>query len=275
MMNLIPLKADLVLENYINHDGYNNHVIANEIYTIKDVIYNWEHYSDDKKFRTISKYYILRNSIKDVYKIVNLSLNKEFSKLVDIPTKMETESIDSKGYDDNFQWWYTYNRVHYICLASNSINIKDKNYSREELIELINTNQILPVNNYLERIDKISQDREKYKYIRLLLSYGIDVSEPLIAMNNNGEYMKDDNNNLILEDGYYDINIREDYIPNMINLIEENISDLTIKKNAFHYLETLIRLIRNEDNNKYKKEMKNIKKICSKNQYLRVKSRTN
>ncbi len=272
-MNLIPLKAEIVLAKYINREGYNPHVVTNEVFNIKDIINNWDNYNDDKKYRIISKYYDFRYSIDDVFEIINSALDKEYTRIVDISTKMETESVDSKGHDDDFKWWYTYNRVHYICLATNDIKIENKNYSREELTKMIDNNQILPITNYLEILNESSKEKERFKYIRLLLSYGIDISDPLIAMDENGDYIKDKNNNLIIEDGYYDIRVKEEYIPYIVEMIEETITSNTIKKNAYYYLETLIRLIRSEEDARYQKEVKNIKKICAKNPYPRVRSR--
>ena len=131
-MNLIPLKANLVLTEYLSHENYSSRIIQDEIYIVKNIIDNWDNYDEEKKYRLLSKYYVFKNSINDVLEIINSSLGTEFSKFCDISTKMEIEDVDSRGYGLDFNWYYVYSRVHYLCAVTNDTNIENKNYSKEE-----------------------------------------------------------------------------------------------------------------------------------------------
>ena len=272
-MNLIPLKANLVLCNYLSHDDCNTRVVSNEVYSIKEIINNWNDFSDEKKFKIISKYYDFRNDLDDVYTLINTSLDKNFSRIVDITTRMETEDVASSSPKQDFKYWYTLNRVHFICLATQDVKIKNKNYSYRELLGMIRDNQILPITNYEEIIEKHIKDGEPFRYIPLLDSYGISIEGLPIQTDEDGEYIKDENNNLCLYDDYYDISINEKYTPYMMKMINESYSSTDIIKGAYRYLETLLKLIRQQDDPEYQSEVKNIQKICSKNPYERSRAR--
>ena len=254
-MNFIPLKADHILSNRLNRDEYSSLLIQNEIGNIKKVIRSWSELDDYTKFKFITNYYVIKSDLSDVYDLINMYNETNYSKVVDVATRMETEDFEYKGHGKNFKWWPTYNRVHYICAIENKKHLPKKLYSREEFIELIKQKEIFPIKNYLEDLYKPSENKENYQYVKMAKSYGIEIDDFDVAFQNNGKPFKDNSDYLIPENEYYDISVSEDHIANFMSLVEKYIDEKTIKENCYYYLKSLIKLVEKEGNDKDKQEL--------------------
>ena len=142
-MNYIPLEANHILANRLNRQDYSGLLIQNEIGNMRRLIYSWDELDDLTKFRLITQYFEVICDIQDVYNLINMYNNSNYSKVISIPTKMVLTDNEFEGHGDNFRYWKVYKRVHYICLTTKDVYTKkliekDKIYSREELLGLIN-----------------------------------------------------------------------------------------------------------------------------------------
>lgn len=259
-MNFIPLKADKIITNDLNRAGYSHYVVQNELNRIKNELRHWNRLDDEQKFKILSRYYLVKCDINDILELINRFNFTNYSQLVDISTKMETEDEDCIGHGKDFKWWTTYNKIHYICATQNRFNIEDINYSRDELVNLVDNKIVLPITNYQEEINCPSQHREKYRYVRLLKSYGIDVGELQLKLDENNCFIKQ-NGCLVPDDAYYDIAISEDHIKNYMNIAKKDISEQEIVDNTYYYVDSLIKMLQREESENYQEEIKALRKL--------------
>ena len=245
-MNFIPKKADNILANGLNREDYSLYKIHNEKINIKRIIQN-DFIDEIDKYNLINRYFYIKYDINDVLDIINLLNNSNYDSFKCISTKMEKELYDCKGHGTNFKWWQTYNKVCFLCAVESNKYIENKSYTYDELMRLINNNVIFPINSYFEQIDKFSEDREKFKYIKTLKSYGIDVGDIYFDF--------DYNNKVVIEDDYYDIIANDNKIPLILELIEQKLDKNFVAKNAKYYINSLSSYIRKEGNEKEKEQL--------------------
>ena len=274
-MNYIPLEANQILANRLNREDYSGLLIQNEISNMRRLIYSWDELDNLTKFRLITQYFEVISDIQDVYNLINMYNNSNYSKVISIPTKMVLTDNEFEGHGDNFRYWKVYKRVHYICLTikdvyTNKMIEKDKIYSREELIGLIDKKIVYPITNTTEYINKPSRDRENYQYVRLSKSHGIEIDNFLVSIDDNGKPISDEEGFSILSEEYFDISVSEDHIANYLSIASKNMDAKKIMKFAYNYLDSLVELIKKEGNNKDKTNIKTINELTKNKKLVRV-----
>ena len=274
-MNYIPLEANQILANRLNREDYSGLLIQNEISNMRRLIYSWDELDDLTKFRLITQYFDVICDIQDVYNLINMYNNSNYSKVISIPTKMVITDNEYEGHGDNFRYWKVYKRVHYICLTTKDVYTKkmiekDKIYSREELLDLIDKKIVYPITNTTEYIDKPSRDRENYQYVRLSKSHGIEIDNFLVSIDDNGKPISDEEGFAILSEEYFDISVSEDHITNYLSIASKNMDTKKIMKFAYDYLNSLVKLIKKEGNDKDKINIKTINDITKNKKRLRI-----
>ena len=274
-MNFIPLESNQILANRLNREDYSGLLIQYEISNMKSLIYSWDELDDLTKFRLITQYFDVICDIQDVYTLINMYNNSNYSKVISIPTKMVLTDNEYEGHGDNFRYWKVYKRVHYICLTTEDVYTKkmiekDKIYSREELLSLIDKKIVYPITNTTEYINKPGRDRENYQYVRLSKSRGIEINNFLVSIDDNGKPISDEEGFAILSEEYFDISVSEDHIANYLSIAGNNIDTKMIMKFAYDYLNNLAKLIEKEGNDKDKINIKTINDITKNRKRLRI-----
>lgn len=274
-MNYIPLEADQILANRLNREDYSGLLIQNEISNMRRLIYSWDELDDLTKFRLITQYFEVVCNKDDVYKLINMYNGTEYSRVINIPTKMELPDHDCDGEGPNFKYWKVYKRAHYICLTTADVYKKkkvekDKIYSREELEDLIAKKVVFPITNTTEYLDKPSRNRENYKYVRLSKSHGIEIDNFLFNIDDNGKPISDEEGFVTLTEKYFEIKISEDHIANYLSIAGKNMDKKKIMKFAYDYLDSLVKLIKKEGNDKDKINIKTINDITKNKKRARV-----
>ena len=162
-MNFIPLKANHILANRLNREEYSSLLIQNEIGNMKKLIRSWDELDDMTKYKLITNYYVIKCDLSDIYDLINMYNETNYSKVIDVPTKMEVEDFECEGHGKYFRYYTVHNRVHYICAIEDKKHLeRRKVYSREELIDLINKKEIFPIKNFLETLYQSAEDKENY-----------------------------------------------------------------------------------------------------------------
>jgi len=166
--------------------------LEEEIFQIERLLDDYDNLNASEKLDLLSHLFDLRLEVKDFIDLINGKYNKEFACIVPIKTKMESSRLKAK--DDN--WAPEKVRVNYECAATIDFFPKDKLYSYEDIVRLIEKGKIYPVFRELESIPEFSEDREEYHRIRVFTPDEIEVKRSefltgLYALVNGKKYTDD------------------------------------------------------------------------------------
>ncbi len=259
-MNFIPLKADKVITSDLNRAGYSHYVVQCELNRIKEELRFWNKLDDEKKFNLLNRYYLVKCSINDIFELINDINDTNYSQLVDLSTKMGWEKEKSTEPGEDFKWWTTNNKVHYICAIENRFNIDDIDYSKAELEDLAKSKIVLPITTYLEEIKNPNQHFDEFDYVRLLNTYGIDIGELKLDYDENGNFVKN-NGCLVPAKVFYDIKVSPERIKNYMKIANRDISTQEIIENTYYYIDSLIKMLQREESENYQEELNTLYKL--------------
>lgn len=205
-------------------EEYTTSQIKEELNYIRDYIDKYEGLSDEEKYNLLCHFFTFRLEEKDFIKLINLWHNKNYSKMIDIPTKMEEEYIESEGHGRDFSWWTIKNRTHLVCAVNQDFELEKGKYPYNRIMELIESGTIYPVYSYGKEISRYSTDKEEYKKISCFIDNEIEV------------YKED-------YESTYSFEIKEENIPLMMQYINQRLKPTEIFKGVKEYLREMIEYI--------------------------------
>lgn len=191
------MKLQLKATN-LSYDFEKNKNLINEIKLIEKIINEYEKLDDITKYNLIRQFCDLFLKDEDIIELINLKFNKNFNKSVCIPTKMEYDYMVQEGHGRDFSWWTVKKRIMLNCAIDKNFILENKNYSYDEIMNLINEKKIYPIYYNSKEINKFSEDKEECKNISCFIPNEIEVEKDIF-----GSYellsIKDENINLLMK----------------------------------------------------------------------------
>ena len=92
----------------------------------------------------------------------------------------------------------------------------------------------------------------------------------MVSIDDNGRPISDEEGFAILSEEYFDISVSEDHIANYLSIASKNMDTKKIMKFAYDYLNSLVKLIKKEGNNKDKTNIKTINELTKNKKRARV-----
>ena len=145
--------------------------LAEEIAQIERLLDDYETLSSEDKLDLISHLFDLRLEVKDFIDLINKRYNKEYVCIVPVKTRMESSRLKSQGNE----WSPEKVRVNFECAATLDFMPKDKAYSYDEIMRLIDKGKIYPVFVEYEPILEFSPNKEEYHKIKVFAKDEIEV----------------------------------------------------------------------------------------------------
>lgn len=180
---------------------------------------------------------------KDICLITNSITKADHSKIVELPTKMETSYVHQEGRGRDFSYWTTFHEINYLATANEDFEVKNDRYSFSDMMSMYYSRIICPIHQFTKELYYYSDDREPVKKINTLEDIGIKVDP----------YPEFEQFNLEFD------NSAKDYQ----NLIFEhaNLNRAFLDKKVLKYFDKLIDYSKgralHEDEKKYVRRMKN------------------
>lgn len=180
------MKSEYLYPQGINF-GYNDTIekLQEEFDYVKKFIESYDDLSDFEKYKILTHFIYLRYNTHDIINLVNIKDQHNYTRLVDIPTKMETQFIESEGHGRDFSWWTKKVKLVLTCATHDTFGLEDTAYSYDKIIDLIEEKTIYPISSYGMEINKYSEDKEEIKNIKLFRHDVIDYSVDEYAYWNN------------------------------------------------------------------------------------------
>ncbi len=142
---------------------------------IKMYVEKYQDMSESDKYYFLLSVFNIYYSNEDMVKLINIMKKTNYTKVVDIPTKMETEYTESEGHGKDFSWWIERRHFNLICAANDDFNLENKCYSYKELWHLINDGTIYPIYEYATKSRKKRvEDNESYESINIFVRNDIN-----------------------------------------------------------------------------------------------------
>lgn len=183
--------------------------IQKEFNYVKKFVESYDDLNDFEKYELLTHFLYLRYNSQDILNLVNIKENHNYTRLVDIPTKMEYEV---EHLEDDWSTWTNINRAIYTCATHDTFELEETIYSYEELQNLIKHFVVSPIAVYNMSINDYTKDKEKYQHISTFISVWNDG-----YINVDVDEYGDWRNRLIIKP-------KEQGIPIMIKYLEKAIS---------------------------------------------------
>ena len=153
-----------------NYDYENYSTTWNELYVFDnirclkevkndiDAIYtlvnnNISEISDEEFVKLVSNFYYIIITKQDILKILSKMNRVIYDKIQHLNTRVVIEDWVSEGHGREFSWWYSSFLKGYYVACSNDFSIdKNRFYTKEEILEMINNKQIVCLQTCYEEI---------------------------------------------------------------------------------------------------------------------------
>ena len=140
--------------------------VRRELELINRFVRSYDDMSDEEKYDMLIRFFDFKLDDIDLILLARLKTSKKFTKLVLLPTKMESKYVardEYKAVNDT-----TFLKVQYACAAVRSFKPENKRYTRDELTELIDAGKIYPLLTVFKLAFKKSDDSERYEELNSL-----------------------------------------------------------------------------------------------------------
>ena len=153
--------------------GYSNsiEIIQEEFKYIKKYVESYDDLTDLEKYELLTHFLYLRYNYQDIINLINIKEHRNISsytKLVDIPTKME---YLVEHLEDDWSTWTDKNREVLTCATHDTFELKKPIYSYKEILDLIKHEVIYPVRKYDMRIEDYTEEKENLEHIKTFISW--------------------------------------------------------------------------------------------------------
>ncbi len=146
--------------------GYND-----EFEYIKKIVESYDELAEEEQYKLLGHFFNLEYVTKDIIDIVNYKVQNSsdmhfcegYTRLIDIPTNIETESVDSEGVGKDLSWWAKKRKLILVCAARDKFKLTKVCYSSKEIRDLIKGDYIYPINGYGMDIKEYSPNKEDYQ----------------------------------------------------------------------------------------------------------------
>ena len=135
--------------------------VRRELELITRFVRSYDDMSDEERYDILNHFFDFRLDNIDLVSLARLKTGKKFTKMVLLPTKMESEYAvrdEYKAVNDKIPF-----KVQYECATLRSFEPKKKKYTRNELLELISKGKIYPVLVRFEAAHGHSDNSEGYE----------------------------------------------------------------------------------------------------------------
>ena len=193
-----------VQRDYNNYNLYLEH--SKSYFAAKGLLYDYSSLKTDKKYGYLNTLYTFGYTEEECLSFINQISEKNFTRIVELSSNVgRVDRADNKfGYN-------------YLCAATSDFHKRTSNYTYNELVELIDSGLILPL-NYTER--KEQNIKLTYEFIDCLASHNFSVKK-----GNNGLY-------------YVDSNFA--YYPMVLDKISQSLSKQQMLEDIRFYIEDLV-----------------------------------
>lgn len=205
----------------INEDFFlglpnNKEVIEENTFKIDNYISNYENISDLDKIDAINTVYRVCLSNQEFIDIINKMNNSNYSKIVDIPTKMEFSDVTT--YKNGRKYYYSPIVVKLVltCVVGEEYSF-NKDFSHDEIMSLVNNKIIYPFMIKSKNMLSHSDNYEKLYDIE-----GYDFEQVYVNHYGNYDFIPNENNSKYL-----------------LDVINSNVDRKTIISDMKRYLEEL------------------------------------
>ena len=238
---------------------YNEEDFKKGLEYVKMYIESYQDMTDIEKYQLLNHIFNFYYNNEDMVNLLNLIKKTKYTKLVNIPTKMEISSTNTEGHGKDFSWWTVRNHYYLVCATLDSFSLTKENYSYDELMELINNKIIYPMYFYSKKNKRKIEDKESYKEIKNFIEDEINGK-----LNQNLE-----EENVEAMDFEYIIKPNNEVIPSVLKLINKKLSNEELFSYIRYYFKDIMESIKmyqfddllTEYNDYYNKNFKNKRRL--------------
>ena len=137
-------------------DIYNYYKLEN-VYNICDLVVDYltnkENININNLHKLINYFYDIIVEDNDYLEYFNNANNKNFTKIIDIPTEEVIQDMHSEGHGRDFSWWTQNYQIYVSALSDKFVPTKEE-YTFDEIKELISQGQICALYRYRKETKK-------------------------------------------------------------------------------------------------------------------------
>jgi len=194
----------------------------NELDYVKKFIDSYDSLELKEKYELLNHFFSFELEGKDFIELINMKHDRNYTRMIDIPTKMESEYKASEGHGRDFNSWTVKIRTYLVCAVYDDFKLEKTKYSYDDIKELIECKKIYPIDSYGVEIGKYSKDKEDYKAINKFIGNEIEIYKSHYS-------------------GGYNFNVKDEDIPLIMEYINKNITKDDIFKGVKTYLKEYIK----------------------------------